>query len=260
MENYSPELQTFLNLLEKKTEMTAMLAPSFPIVFSYPEIIGKLKKLGFAQTAEVARGAVETNNQLLKLIKNNPNKRYITSPCPSIVRLIRHKYPSLKQFLAENYSPMVNTAKIVKQKYPNSKPVFIGPCPIKKLEAKQDFPQLGIIVLTYKELSKVFALKNIQKDSSDSTASFDIIGPPARLYPVSGGLAQSSNLNNLLTDEEFDVISGFKLAEQSLKEFPNNRLKVLDILYCDGGCIAGLGIDSQLTNIQRREKIISFWD
>lgn len=260
MENYSLELQTFLDLLDKKTEMTAMLAPSFPIVFPYPEIVGKLKRLGFAHTAEVARGAVETNNQLLKLLKNQPNKRYITSPCPSIVRLIRRKYPHLKQFLAETYSPMINTARIVQQEYPNSKPVFIGPCPVKKLEAKEDFPELGIIVLTYKEINKAFALKNIKDDPSDSTDGFDIIGPSARLYPVSGGLAQSSNLNNLLTDEEYDVISGFKLAEQSLKEFPDNKLKVLDILYCDGGCIAGLGIDSQLTTPQRREKIISFWD
>ena len=40
--------------------MVAMLAPSFPIVFEYPQIVTNLKKLGFTNVFEVSRGAIET--------------------------------------------------------------------------------------------------------------------------------------------------------------------------------------------------------
>lgn len=260
MEKFSPEFQTFLKLLEQKEKMVAMLAPSFPIDFSYPEIVGKLKRLGFSFVVEVARGAMETNRQLLELIKKNPHGRYITTPCPAIVRLVRHKYPQLKPFLAPIYSPMVNAAKLVLKKFPDTRPVFIGPCPPKKFEAREDYPELGIVVLTFKEIKKVFEMKKIEDDPGDSSASFDMIGPETRLYPISGGLAQSCNLNSLLADEEYDVISGLSLVEESLKDFEKNKqMRVLDILFCDGGCIAGQGIDSPLSTKERREKIISHW-
>lgn len=259
MEKFSPELQTLLKLLEQKEKMVAMLAPSFPVDFSYPEIAGKLKRLGFAFVVEVARGAMKTNRQLLELVKKNPRRRYITSPCPAIVRLIRHKHPQLKSFLASVGSPMSNTAELVLEKYPQAKPVFIGPCPVKRFEASEDYPELGILVLTYKEIKKVFEIKGIKDEPDDSLASFDITGPETKLYPISGGLAQSSGLNNLLTDEEYDVVSGLELVKQSLKDFPKNRLRVLDILYCDGGCIAGQGIDSSLLAKERREKVITHW-
>ena len=260
MEKFSPELETLLKLLEKKEKMTAMLAPSFPIDFSYPAIVGKLKRLGFSYVVEVARGAMETNRQLLELIKKNPRARYITAPCPTIVRLVRNKYPQLKQFLASAYSPMVNTAKLVLKKLPGTRPVFIGPCLPKKIEAREDCPNLKIVVLTFKELKKVLEMKKIGNHSTDASADFDIGGRDTRLYAISGGLAQSCGFNKTFTDEEQDVISGLKLVEESLRDFEKNEMiKVLDILYCDGGCIAGQGIASQLSLKERRQKIISYW-
>jgi len=260
MEKFSPELQTCLELLEKKEKMAVMLAPSFPIDFSYPAIVGKLKRLGFKYVVEVARGAMETNRQLLEQIKKNPQGRHITAPCPVIVRLVRSKYPQLKQFLASAYSPMVNIAKLVLEKFPNTRPVFIGPCLPKKIEAREDCPSLKIIVLTFKELKKLFEMKKIGDHPTDASADFDIGSRDTRLYAISGGLAQSCGFNKTFTDEEQDVISGLKLVEESLKDFEKNELiKVLDILYCDGGCIGGQGINSQLSLKERRQKIISYW-
>ncbi len=260
MEETSSEFKVFLELLEKKEKMVAMLAPSFPIDFSYPEIIGKLKRLGFSFVAEVALGAIETNRQLLELVKKNPRARYITSPCPAVVRLVRSKYPQLKSFLAPIDSPMTNTAKLALKKYPQAKPVFIGPCPVKRFEARDDYPELGIVVLTYKEIKKIFEMKGIKEHPDDSLALFDMPGFETRLYPISGGLAQSSDLNDLLTDEEYDVISGLELVKESLADFEKNKkIKILDILYCDGGCIVGQGISSSLTVKERREKIIAHW-
>lgn len=261
MKETTPEIKKLLNLIEKKEKMVAMLAPSFPIDFSYPEIIGILKRLGFKYVVEVAAGALKTNQQLHALRKLHPHKRYITNPCPSIVRLVRNKYPHLAPFLAPIDSPMIATAKIVAKKYPNYKKVYIGPCFVKKIEAREDHPELEILVLTYKEITEVLKLKNISPKKSDKSSSFDIIGPKTRLYPISGGLAQSSGLIKKLTDPQYDVISGPKLAEKNIQEFPNKpELGVLDVLYCEGGCINGAGVITKDSLDRRRQKIITYWN
>lgn len=259
MEGKSKELVSFLEMLDRGEKMVALLAPSFPVMFSYPEIIGKLKRLGFKYVVEVSRGAIETNKQLMALLRADAAARFITSPCPTIVRLIRNKYPHLVKFLSPIKSPMVNTAEIIKKEYPDYKPVFIGPCVLKKLEASEDFPELGITVITYKELVEAFNLKQIKNDPNDFKQSFDMIGDTTRLYPVSGGLTQSAELNSFLTDEELDVVSGTANVLKALADFPNNKLKVLDILNCDGGCISGPGIDSKLSLEKRRAAIIAHW-
>lgn len=260
MQNFTPEIKELLNLIKKKSKMVALLAPSFPVDFSYPEIVGMLKRLGFKYVVEVAAGAIKTNQQLRALLKLYPHKKYITNPCPSIVRLIKNKLPQLVPFLTPINSPMIATAKIVAKKYPDYKKVYIGPCFVKKLEAKEDCPELEILVLTYKEIAEVFKIKNIFLEKRDKSSSFDIIGPKTRLYPISGGLAQSSGLTKKLTDPEYDVVSGPKLVEKALQEFLNKpELKVLDILYCEGGCINGAGVITKDSLDRRRQKIIAYW-
>lgn len=260
MDEITPEIKELIDLLDKKSKLVALLAPSFPIDFSYPEIVGMLKRLGFKYVIEVAKGAAETNRQLLNLLKLHPEKRYIANPCPTIVRIIKNRYPHLVPFLAPIDSPMVATAKIASEKYPDYKRVFIGPCIVKKMEASEGHPELEILVLTYKEIKKVFEMKNISPQKGDEISFFDISNPYTRLYPISGGLAQSSCLTESLASSEYNVISGPKLVEKALREFPDKEeLKVLDILTCEGGCINGPGIISKDPLDDRRQKIIDYW-
>ncbi len=260
MEALTKEVEELINLIDKKEKMAALLAPSFVIDFEYPKVIGMLKRMGFKHVVEVARGAEETNKQLLSLLELHPGRRYITGPCPSIVRLIKNKYPHLEQFLAPVDSPMITSAKISAKKYPDCKKVYIGPCFAKKQEANEDHPELGILVLTYKELQQVFEKKNILPKFRDKFARFDISARKTRLYPISGGLAQSSGVTKKFTDSEYDVISGPELCQKTLEEFAQKQeLKVLDILNCEGGCIGGAGIISQDSLDARRQKVIKSW-
>ena len=245
-------------LLKEEQMLVAMLAPSFPVEFEYPTIISQLKELGFDKVVEVALGAAETNRQLLKLVKANPKKKFITAPCPSLVRLVRSKYPHLEKYLAPVESPMIQTARIVKKKFPEAKLVFIGPCPVKRLEANEDYPEREILVLTYKEIKKIFQERNVKGDPQ-ATLGFDLSSSATRLYPISGGLAQSCGINRLLTDEEYDVVSGPELCQKVLTSFEKSRLKVLDILFCKEGCIMGKGIDNDLSVKERRERVITHW-
>jgi len=261
MNSMSQEAQELLTLIDKKTKMVAMVAPSFAIDFDFPEIICMLKRLGFKYVAEVTRGAIETNKQLAKLLKKYPNKRWITNPCPNVVRLIRSRFTDLIPYLAPIDSPMSATAKIVAKKWPKYKKVFIGPCLVKKLEANEDRPELGILSITYKDLKQIFELNNIVPCKEDKKGKWDIKGSGTRLYPISGGLAQSACLNEQLTNPEMDVVSGPAVVNDFLQKFLTDKkdVMVLDILNCDGGCINGPGVCSQEPLLTRRQKIIDYW-
>lgn len=131
---------------------------------------------------------------------------------------------------------------------------------MKKVEAKEDHPDLDILVLTYKELQEVLRIKKICPKFTDKFASFDLSASDTRLYPISGGLAQSSGIIKKLTDPEYDVVSGPQLAEKNLQEFLKKpELRILDILNCEGGCINGPGIASEDSLDRRRQKVTDYW-
>ena len=249
-------------LLEKKEKLVAMMAPSFTIVYEYPQIIGKLKRLGFVTVVEVSAGAKKTNEALIAAIKKNPQARFITSPCPSFVRFVRKKYPHLEKYLALAVdSPMIATTKLVKQKWPGYRPVFVGPCNVKKLEASEDHPELNILVLTYKEMDEVFNYFKIQDKKTDNSYSFDLTGSETRLYPISGGLTQSSKVREILSEDEIQVVSGWQNCIEAVEKFETNtNTRLLDILFCEGGCINGPGIISNLSLEERRKKITDYWE
>lgn len=253
------EIDTLTQALKDKKKLVAMLAPSFPIVFSYPAIISMLKKLGFSYVVEVSVGAKKTNEELLELLKNNPDKRYITSPCPTIVRMIRQQMPQYEKYLAyEVDSPMIATAKICKEKYPDCQPVFIGPCLVKKLEANEDHPDLNILVITYNDLSQLLTSFNIQEEAR-AGEKFDISEPGlTRIYALDGGLSHSSGLLDSLKDQT-KIVSGWKNCMEAIKDFDTNpKTRLLDILFCEGGCIGGPGLKSTLTPDERKKKIFDY--
>lgn len=251
-----------VQLLQNKQKLVAMLAPSFPIMYDYPQIITQLKKLGFQKVVEVTVGAKETNRQLVEFIKSHPQSRFITSPCAGFVRFIKIKHPEFLSYVTLNVdSPMVAIAKIVKEKYPDYQPVFIGPCVVKKLEASQDYPELNILVLTYKELESVFSqlLPNSPNLLNNHIDSFDLSESSTRLYPTDGGLTESSGVRDILNNDAIRIVSGWKNCEAALTEFENNpKIRLLDILFCEGGCINGPGISSSLSIEERKKKISDY--
>lgn len=254
------EAEQLIMLLEKKEHLVAMIAPSFPIMYGYPEIITKLKALGFEYVVEVSAGAKRTNEAVARLLKKNPNSRFISSPCASFVRYIRTKHPEFLKYLAfQADSPMGATAKIIHERYPNYRPVFIGPCIVKKLEASEDYPELNILVLTYKELEQILKERNLSTFPVNPHEKFDIIGGATRIYPFDGGLTESSGIRSILKDEEILIVSGYKNCETTLKEFEENKkIRFVDILFCEGGCINGPGIVSTLPVGDRKKKVVDY--
>src|SRR4030043_218032 len=119
----------FINKMKKSAEnlsfplkekSVAMLAPSFVVDFSYPNIISQLKGLGFDKVVELTFGAKMINREYHKILEHS-KELVISSVCPGIVETIKAKYPQYKKNLINVDSPMSATAKICRKIYPEHK-------------------------------------------------------------------------------------------------------------------------------------------
>ena len=62
-------------------------------------------------------------------------------------------FPDLVDQVSQELTPMVATARTIKQEHPNAKVVFIGPCASKKLEASRRTSRSDVdFVITFEEL------------------------------------------------------------------------------------------------------------
>ena len=139
------------------------------------------------------------------------------------------------------------------------RPVFIGPCIVKKLEATEDVPELNILVVTYDEINQIFTQFNTPDDFNPND-KFDISEPGmTRIYPVDGGLSHSSGLEKHFSKDEIQIVSGWKNCMEAVKNFDTNtKVRLLDVLFCEGGCIGGPGIKSNLTSQERKQKVLDY--
>ena len=111
--------------------MVAIVAPSILAQFSAPieNVYGAIKAMGFAEVVEVAQGAMETTRREAEELKEKLAEGQpfmTTSCCPSYVELANKHIPDMKKYISHTGSPMYYTARIVKEKYPNAKIVFVA--------------------------------------------------------------------------------------------------------------------------------------
>lgn len=235
-----------------KEKYVAMLAPSFVVDFSYPEIILNLKKLGFDKIVELTFGAKMVNREYHKKLKNS-KKLIISSVCPGVVEFIKKDFPNYKINLIVVDSPMVATAKICKKIYPEHKIIFVSPCYFKKTEAKNSGFVDGVI--DYKELREILKKLNINEEG---VAEFDkFYNDYTKIYPLSGGLSKTAHLKGILKQDEVKVIDGIQNVKNFL-ENPDKNIKFLDVTFCNGGCIGGPCINSKLPIFFRKRKILNY--
>lgn len=209
----TPELETLLTALHDE-KIIALLAPSFPVDFHYPDIVLNLKMLGIEKVVELTYAAKLINMEYEKILKENPDKRYICPNCPTIVKMIEVKYPELKEHIINVSSPMVVMNRFVKKEYGEDyKTLFIGPCFAKKMEAKE----YGIdYAITFKELQDIF---DYTKENNISPKEFtysltedgipdfdDVYNNYTKIYPLAGGVAESLHTNGIINRDEILVV------------------------------------------------------
>jgi iron only hydrogenase large subunit-like protein len=252
------ELQEKINLI-KNNEAVIMLAPSFPIDFKYPNIIGMLRKLGAREVTELTFGARMVNWEYANYVKAHPEQElFIASPCPVVVALIKTQHPDFAKYLVPVVSPMASMARIHKKLNPKEKIVFISPCWAKEIMEAPKYKEIDAVI-TFKDLKQIFEQEKIKEEDFGGDYYFDsLVREYTKIYPVSGGLASTSHIQKLFKDGEIFVTEGAENIKNVLEEIKNKTkpYKFLDLLNCPGGCIGGPAINRQDLTIEERKKII----
>ncbi len=248
--NNIPKIEKILG--DKNEKTIALVAPSFVTDFKYPNLIWRLKKLGFDKVTELTFGAKMVNREYHKLLKKSKGL-VISSPCPGIVTTISNKFPKLKNKLAKVDSPVEAMAKICKKHFPDHKTIFLSPCDFKKMETESSKYIDGVI--DYEQLKELFTKHKIKNPLFKKKEKFDkFYNDYTKIYPLSGGLAQTAHIKDMLKEDEIKVLDGINNVIKFL-ENPDPKIKFLDCLFCEGGCIGGPHTNKKLS-IKRKHNMV----
>lgn len=249
------ELKQVKKYIKQKETIIASIAPTFPAVFGEEsnKVVSALKQLGFSYVEETVVGASDVSHHYQTYVEKDDQATYLTSCCPSINYLVQKHHPNLIHHLVPVVSPMVNHARLLKQKYgETSKVVFIGPCLSKKLEGLED----GNIdaVITFEELVDWLHQEAVHLNRLDSLL-FDGENPNQRSYPIVGGIARG--FKNELGKEVIhvdgldDCIAVLKAIEQG--HFDNT---FIEMSSCRHGCVGGPALPNDELNVYERKRRI----
>jgi signal transduction histidine kinase/Pyruvate/2-oxoacid:ferredoxin oxidoreductase delta subunit len=255
--------QTF-SLLASDDRVAALVAPSFPAEFvdiSPGTLVAMIRALGFDSVHEISLGADLVARAYSRLLEENPDKRYITTPCPAVVSYVRKYHPRLMPNLAPLVSPMVAMVRVLRHELGEDlKAVFIGPCVAKK-RASVDFIHHEFdAVLTYAELRDMLAKRGIKPESFSEDDAFDPpYGGVGMVFPIPGGLLQTAEMKEDLLSGDVIIADGRDEFVDTISEFNVSHAgtRLLDVLACQG-CYAGAGMTSDITMLQRRTLVSAY--
>lgn len=233
------------NTIQREEQVVAIVAPAIMGQYrSEPgKILAAIKKLGFTDVLEVARGAMDTSYNEARELKEKMEageKLMTTSCCPAYTNLAYKHLPDLKPFISHTGSPMHYSAIRAKEQYPDAKIVFIGPCVAKREEAVRD--QGVDFILTFEEVDGLFAGIGIDVEAMTPVEIDKDITEENRNYAVSGGVTNAVIAEGLQLDYEMMKINGInKKSIGILRAASKGKTKAnfIEVMACEGGCIAG---------------------
>lgn len=233
-----------------KYKVYAVVAPGIASQFVYAklgQVVSGMKKVGFHSVVEAALGAdIVAASECAELAETG----FLTSSCcPAFVSYIRKQFPDLVGNISSNPSPMGATGKFLKEREPNAKVVFVGPCTAKKMEFQLPGVKEYIdAVLTFEELqalldSRDIDITTLEEEQLNDASYF------GRIFAHSGGLAEAvtEGLKELGLSEKFDykpvVCSGIDECKLALLKKQKGKLdeNFIEGMACMGGCVNGAG-------------------
>lgn len=181
--------------IDEGRKVAVTVAPSYAAVFDVPHpaaLAPAMKRLGFAAAEETSLGAALVSREYAALMEAGEMKNIISTCCPSVISLVEKYYPALIPALAPVASPMVASARRLKELYGSyAKVVFVGPCISKREECDtmEGVPAVDA-TLTFAELrawmEEVGAAFEAPAQASEGAG--DEERAIARLYPAPGGV------------------------------------------------------------------------
>jgi [FeFe] hydrogenase (group B1/B3) len=251
------EIVQVIELLKKAEPVYAIVAPSFVGQFgrevSAEMLRTAFRGLGFADMVEVALGAdLVTYEEAEDFIKLVPEHQpfAINSCCTAFRYLVERHHPKIKDRLFESLSPMVVTGQFIKEKNPQARVVFIGPCMSKKLESLQGEARKAIDrVLTFEEMVAVFRAADAdltRVEELPETEKWES-SRTGRLFARTGGMTEAliSTIKKLQPDKNVQPVlaEGMGNCEKLLRIADRGALNgnLIEGMACVGGCVGGPG-------------------
>ncbi len=251
-------------LLTLRKSVFVSLAPSviteFPGVHS-AQMIGALRKLGFAGVSETALGAQQVSAQAAMLLRESPGRVLASSACPTVVAFLQRHRAEDAQLLTGLLSPLLTHCKMLRQAFGDEIGiVFIGPCIAKKLEAAQH-PELLDVVLTFEDLRRWLEEEKISPGSLVASSDDHFVpekSAEGAWYPVDGGMIAGMKSACAVNDSSLMAFSGIgaiKRALDGIQELkPENGL-FLELLACEGGCVNGPKVHQRGATVMKRHRV-----
>jgi len=209
-------------------------------------LLTALKKIGFDDVFEVSVAAEAVSAATRKeLAENNLKLPVISSACPTVLRIIRVRFPSLLPNLLEFHTPMEISARWArniaakKTGLPRDRIgcIFIAPCTAKVTSIKATLGTEKSEVDAVISISEVYpklvsALKTIKEPENLARS-----GPLGVGWAVSGGeCICTGNPNYLAADGMENVIH----ILEALEDEKLTKVDFIELNACVGGCVGGV--------------------
>ena len=246
-----------IQALKKGDKIIAAVAPAIAGQFGANATLAKIKtalmKLGFDDMYEVAEGAdlgcIAEANHYVNEVATGKLPFLLTSCCPAWAVLAKTQFPDFVAEVSQELTPMVATARKIKEQVPSARVVFIGPCAAKKLEAsRKSLRSFVDFVLTFEELAGMFEAKGIVVSSLEETPlRITHTTGAGRGYAVAGGVAAAieRTVKEYYPDIEVSIQHAEGLADckKILMLAKAGKIKgcLIEGMGCPGGCVAGVG-------------------
>lgn len=245
-----------IRAMQSGKQIVAQIAPSFVGQFGpkvTPEMFKTaLKDLGFMEVYETAIGAdmgcMAEAADYVKKVASGKQAFALTSCCPSWAVMAKHFFPETIDKISNELTPMVATARVIKEKHPDALVVFIGPCASKKLEASRRTVRSDVdFVITFEELAGMFEAKGILLEEIKAMDELHDATAAGRGYGVAGGVASAIEdcIRTYYPETEVHIEHAESLAEckKTLMLAKAGKLNgcLIEGMACPGGCIAGAG-------------------
>lgn len=245
-----------IRAMQSGRKIIAQVAPAFAGQFGpkvTPDMFKTaLKELGFADVYETAIGAdlgcMAEAEHYVKEVASGNQAFALTSCCPSWAVMAKHLFPETIDKISNELTPMVATARIIKEEHPDASVVFIGPCASKKLEASRRTVRSDVdFVITFEELTGMFEAKGILLEEIQAMDAMTDATSAGRGYGVAGGVASAIEecIKTYYPGTEVHIEHAESLAECKkvllLAKAGKMNGCLIEGMACPGGCVAGAG-------------------
>ena len=248
-------------LLESNRSVAVSIAPSFSAVFRgwrAARVPSALRMLGFTYVTETAEGASQVADEALR----KAGQGSVCTACPAVVNYVEMYRPQLADQLMPIVSPMVAHGRMLKERYgQDCAVVFVGPCAAKKQEAARPEHADAIDeVLTFNELLEMFVESGIDLSTCiESEFEARAYNETAKLFPIQGGMLRTGDIVCDGTQAEIVHISGVEdiveIFDLAVKDW---SFRIVEPLFCAGGCINGPAMPHERSIFERRQAVIAY--